>query len=98
MIGGGTGPNTGSNATTCTPGKYHLETMMQATDDLPLNFGFSGKGSCSAMEPLREQVEAGCMALKIHEDYGANSKAIDTCLSISDELDIQVKKKMHVGK
>lgn len=72
--------------------------MMQATDDLPLNFGFSGKGSCSAMEPLREQVEAGCMALKIHEDYGANSKAIDTCLSISDELDIQVKKKNACGK
>lgn len=64
--------------------------MMQATDDLPLNFGFSGRGSCSAPEPLREQVEAGCIALKVHEDYGANSKAIDTCLTISDELDIQV--------
>ncbi|GAA5817400.1 Urease [Mucor flavus] len=89
LIGGGTGPNTGTNATTCTPGKYHLETMMQATDDLPLNFGFSGRGSCSAPEPLREQVEAGCIALKVHEDYGANSKAIDTCLTISDELDIQ---------
>ena len=91
LIGGGTGPNTGSNATTCTAGKFHVETMMQATDDIPLNFGFTGKGSCSSLAPLVEQVESGCLGLKIHEDYCAGSATIDACLKVCEEYDIQVR-------
>lgn len=89
LVGGGTGPNTGTNATTCTPGVAHLQMMMRATDGLPLNFGFTGKGNSSAPEGLRDMVEAGAVGLKLHEDWGTTPAAIDTCLSICDEYDIQ---------
>ncbi|KAL7309849.1 Urease, variant 2 [Mucor circinelloides] len=89
LIGGGTGPNTGTNATTCTPGKHHIEMMMQATDDIPLNFGFTGKGCCASKEPLEEQIEAGCLGLKIHEDWGATPAAIDACMEVCDKFDVQ---------
>ncbi|KAK9762653.1 Urease [Basidiobolus ranarum] len=89
LIGGGTGPNTGTNATTVTPGAFHMEYMMAATDDIPLNFGFTGKGNCSDPEALREQIESGCIGLKLHEDWGATPCTIDNCLSICDEYDVQ---------
>ncbi|KAJ2781181.1 Urease [Coemansia javaensis] len=89
LIGGGTGPNTGTNATTCTPGAYHIRTMLEATDALPINIGLTGKGNCSDHEPLREQVRAGAIGLKIHEDWGATPAVIDACLSVCDELDVQ---------
>ncbi|KAI9306316.1 urea amidohydrolase alpha subunit [Cunninghamella echinulata] len=89
LIGGGTGPNTGTNATTCTPGKHHLEYMFKATDDLPLNFGFTGKGCSAGKEELVEQIEAGCLGLKVHEDWGATPAAIDCCLQVCDEYDVQ---------
>ncbi|KAJ1864479.1 Urease [Coemansia sp. RSA 989] len=89
LVGGGTGPNTGTNATTCTPGAYHIRTMLEATDTLPVNIGFTGKGNCSEKEPLREQVRAGAVGLKIHEDWGATPAVIDACLSVCDELDVQ---------
>ncbi len=75
--------------TRSTPGKHHIRFMLQATDDLPLNFGFTGKGNCSSADPLREQVEAGAIGLKLHEDYGTTPAAIDACLSVADEYDIQ---------
>ncbi|KAG2177329.1 hypothetical protein INT43_007986 [Umbelopsis isabellina] len=89
LIGGGTGPNTGTKATTCTPGAYHVEYMLQATDDMPLNFGFTGKGNVSAAEELRQQIEFGCIGLKLHEDWGTTPAAIDTCLTVCDEMDVQ---------
>ncbi|KAI8065138.1 urea amidohydrolase alpha subunit [Gongronella butleri] len=89
LIGGGTGPNTGTNATTCTPGATHVEYMMKATDDLPLNFGFTGKGCSANKEELVEQIKYGCLGLKVHEDWGATPAAIDTCLTVCDELDVQ---------
>ncbi|KAI8085471.1 urea amidohydrolase alpha subunit [Thamnidium elegans] len=89
MIGGGTGPNTGTNATTCTPGNHHIEMMLKATDDIPMNFGFTGKGNCSSKEELVEHIRAGCLGLKIHEDWGATPAAIDACLQVSDEYDVQ---------
>ncbi|KAJ2722537.1 Urease [Coemansia sp. Benny D115] len=89
LIGGGTGPNTGTNATTCTPGAYHIRTMLEATDGLPVNVGLTGKGNCSDREPLREQVRAGAIGLKIHEDWGATPAVIDACLSVCDEMDVQ---------
>ncbi|KAJ1787750.1 Urease, partial [Coemansia sp. RSA 2167] len=89
LIGGGTGPNTGTNATTCTPGAYHIRTMLETTDTLPMNIGFTGKGNCSDREPLREQVRAGAIGLKIHEDWGATPAVIDACLSVCDEMDVQ---------
>ncbi|KAJ1858314.1 Urease [Coemansia sp. RSA 720] len=89
LIGGGTGPNTGTNATTCTPGPYHIRTMLETTDSLPVNIGFTGKGNCSDREPLREQVRAGAVGLKIHEDWGATPAVIDACLSVCDEMDVQ---------
>jgi urease len=89
LIGGGTGPNTGSKATTCTPGKTHIKMMLQATDHVPLNLGFTGKGNCSSPESLWEQIEAGAVGLKLHEDWGTTPAAIDTCLSVCDELDVQ---------
>ncbi|KAJ1963149.1 Urease [Dipsacomyces acuminosporus] len=89
LIGGGTGPNTGTNATTCTPGAYHIRTMLEATDSLPMNLGFTGKGNCSEKEPLREQIRAGAIGLKIHEDWGATPAVIDSCLSVCDEMDVQ---------
>ena len=90
MIGGGTGPATGTNATTVTPGPWHLERMLQAADALPMNIGFPGKGNVSRPEPLREQIEAGAIGLKLHEDWGTTPQAIDTCLGVADEMDVQV--------
>ena len=90
MIGGGTGPATGTNATTCTPGAWNIARMLQAVEDLPLNFGFLGKGNSSNPEALREQVRAGAAGLKLHEDWGTTPQAIRTCLSVADELDVQV--------
>jgi urease subunit alpha len=90
MIGGGTGPATGTNATTCTPGPWHLASMLKATDAFPMNLGFLGKGNVSLPEPLREQVLAGAMGLKLHEDWGTTPAAIDNCLAVADELDVQV--------
>ncbi|KAK2800429.1 Urease [Onygenales sp. PD_10] len=89
MLGGGTGPSTGSNATTCTPGPNHLRQMMQACDSLPMNFGITGKGNDSGPEGLREQCRAGAAGLKIHEDWGATPAAIDTCLGVCEEFDVQ---------
>src|SRR6187431_1409993 len=90
FIGGGTGPATGTNATTCTPGKRHVELMLQATDALPMNFGFLGKGNSSAAEGLDDQIEAGASGLKLHEDWGTTPSAIDACLSAADRHDVQV--------
>jgi len=90
MIGGGTGPATGTNATTCTPGGFNIEMMLRATDAFPMNFGFLGKGNSSAREGLVEQILAGAMGLKLHEDWGTTPAAIDTCLSVADDYDIQV--------
>lgn len=90
MIGGGTGPATGSKATTSTPGAWHIARMLQATDQLPMNFGFLGKGSASVPGPLREQLEAGAMGLKLHEDWGSTPAAIDCCLSVAEEYDVQI--------
>ena len=90
MLGGGTGPATGTFATTCTPGPWHIERMLQAADGLPMNLGFLGKGNASRPEALREQVEAGVIGLKLHEDWGTTPSAIDTCLSVAEETDTQV--------
>ncbi len=90
MTGGGTGPATGTFATTCTPGPWHIHKMLQAADAFPMNLGFLGKGNVSLPEPLREQVEAGAIGLKLHEDWGTTPAAIDNCLSVADEMDIQV--------
>lgn len=90
MIGGGTGPATGTKATTCTPGPWNIARMLEAADVLPMNLGFLGKGNVSLPEPLREQIEAGAMGLKLHEDWGSTPAAIDNCLSVSDEYDVQV--------
>jgi urease subunit alpha len=90
MIGGGTGPATGTFATTCTPGPWHIRSMLAAADAFPMNLGFLGKGNVSQPEPLREQVRAGAMGLKLHEDWGTTPAAIDNCLTVADELDVQV--------
>ncbi|MFQ6332798.1 urease subunit alpha [Methylophilus sp. 3sh_L] len=90
MIGGGTGPATGTFATTCTPGPWHIHRMLQSADAFPMNLGFLGKGNASLPEPLREQVRAGVIGLKLHEDWGTTPAAIDNCLSVADEMDIQV--------
>ena len=90
MLGGGTGPATGTNATTCTPGPFNMEMMMRAVEGQPMNFGFLGKGNSSHREPLIEQVKAGACGLKLHEDWGTTPQAIDTCLSVADETDTQV--------
>lgn len=90
MIGGGTGPAAGTNATTCTPGPWHIAQMLRAADALPLNFGFLGKGNASLPQALNEQVEAGAMGLKLHEDWGTTPAAIDNCLSVAEEQDVQV--------
>ena len=90
MIGGGTGPATGTNATTCTPGIWNLHRMLEAAEEYPMNLGFLGKGNCSTPEPLREQVLAGAMGLKLHEDWGSTPAAIDACLAVADEFDVQV--------
>ncbi|GAB4205596.1 MAG: urease subunit alpha [Coleofasciculaceae cyanobacterium] len=90
MIGGGTGPATGTNATTCTPGPWNIYRMLQAADAFPVNLGFLGKGNSSQPQGLVEQVIAGAMGLKLHEDWGTTPAAIDTCLSVADEYDVQV--------
>ena len=89
MLGGGTGPSTGTNATTCTPGKAHLRQMLQACDELPINFGITGKGNDSNPRALQEQCIAGAAGLKLHEDWGSTPAAIDTCLNVCDEYDVQ---------
>ena len=90
MIGGGTGPATGTNATTCTPGPWHMYRMLQAADAFPVNLGFLGKGNTSQPQGLVEQIFAGAMGLKLHEDWGTTPATIDTCLSVADEYDVQV--------
>lgn len=90
MLGGGTGPATGTNATTCTPGPWHIARMLQAADAFPMNLGFLGKGNASLKEPLSEQVAAGAIGLKLHEDWGTTPAAIDVCLSVAEEMDVQV--------
>lgn len=90
MIGGGTGPTTGTNATTCTPGEWNIHRMLEAAEAFPVNLGFLGKGNSSRPESLREQIEAGAIGLKLHEDWGTTPAAIDTCLSVAEEYDVQV--------
>ena len=90
MIGGGTGPAAGTSATTVTPGPWHIATMLQAIDDLPMNIGLLGKGNLSLLDPVREQIEAGVVGLKLHEDWGSTPAAIDNCLTVADEYDVQV--------
>jgi urease subunit alpha len=90
MIGGGTGPATGTFATTCTPGAWNLRRMLEAAEAFPMNLGFLGKGNCSTPEPLREQIRAGAIGLKLHEDWGTTPAAIDVCLGVADEFDVQV--------
>ncbi|MDI3510498.1 MAG: urease subunit alpha [Betaproteobacteria bacterium] len=90
MLGGGTGPATGTFATTCTPGPWHIEHMLQAADGLPMNIGFLGKGNASQPAPLREQINAGVIGLKLHEDWGTTPSAISNCLDVAEETDTQV--------
>jgi urease subunit alpha len=90
MIGGGTGPATGTFATTCTPGPWHMHSMLAAAEAFPMNLGFFGKGNASKPAPLKEQIEAGAIGLKLHEDWGTTPAAIDNCLSVADDMDVQV--------
>ncbi len=90
MLGGGTGPATGTNATTCTPGPWNIARMLQAAEAFPMNLGFLGKGNASRPRPLEEQLEAGAMGLKLHEDWGTTPAAIDNCLSVAERYDVQV--------
>ncbi|PFO09010.1 urease subunit alpha [Bacillus sp. AFS076308] len=90
MIGGGTGPATGTNATTCTPGEWNIHRMLEAAEEFPVNLGFLGKGNSSALEPLIEQINAGVIGLKLHEDWGTTASAIDHCLRVADQYDVQV--------
>ncbi|NCF97826.1 MAG: urease subunit alpha [Euryarchaeota archaeon] len=90
MLGGGTGPATGTNATTCTPGPWNIHRMLEAADDLPINLGFLGKGNASKQGPLAEQISAGAIGLKLHEDWGTTPASIDTCLTVADDYDVQV--------
>ncbi|KJZ16227.1 MULTISPECIES: urease subunit alpha [unclassified Halomonas] len=90
MLGGGTGPATGSNATTCTPGAWHIHQMLKACDSLPMNIGLLGKGNASLPEALEAQIEAGAMGLKLHEDWGTTPASIDTCLSVAERYDVQI--------
>ena len=90
MIGGGTGPATGTNATTCTPGPWHIGKMLQAAESFPMNLGFLGKGNASLPEALAEQIEAGAMGLKLHEDWGTTPASIDNCLTVAEQYDVQV--------
>jgi len=90
MLGGGTGPATGTNATTCTPGIWNIHRMLEAAEDLPMNLGLLGKGNASRKAPLAEQLEAGAIGLKLHEDWGTTPSAIDTCLEVAEEYDVQV--------
>jgi urease, alpha subunit len=90
MMGGGTGPSVGTSATTCTPGPWHIQRMLQAADAFPMNLGFFGKGNASLAPALIEQIEAGACGLKLHEDWGTTPSAIDCCLSVADDMDVQV--------
>ena len=90
MVGGGTGPATGTSATTCTPGRFYIRAMIEATDELPLNFGFTGKGNDAGPCGLEDQIKAGAIGLKLHEDWGTTPAAIDSCLSVADKYDVQV--------
>src|SRR5207245_11046 len=90
MIGGGTGPAVGTAATTCTSGPWHIHSMLGAADAFPMNLGFLGKGNVSLPTPLEEQVRAGAIGLKLHEDWGSTPAAIDNCLSVADRMDVQV--------
>ena len=90
MIGGGTGPADGTNATTVTPGAWNIQRMLEAADAFPMNLGFFGKGNCAAIEPLEEQIEAGALGLKIHEDWGSTPSVIDASLRVADKYDVQV--------
>ena len=90
MLGGGTGPAHGTFATTCTPGPWHIGRMIQAADAFPVNLGFAGKGNASLPAALEEMVKAGACALKLHEDWGTTPAAIDCCLSVADDYDVQV--------
>jgi urease subunit alpha len=90
MIGGGTGPATGTNATTCTPGEWNIARMLEAVENFPMNFGFLGKGNASGAVPLEEQIVAGACGLKLHEDWGTTPAAIDNCLAVADRYDVQV--------
>ena len=90
MIGGGTGPADGTNATTVTPGKWNIQKMLEAAEDFPMNLGFFGKGNCATEAPLTEQIEAGALGLKIHEDWGSTPAVIETALRVADKLDVQV--------
>jgi len=90
LIGGGTGPATGTNATTCTPGPWNIHRMLESADGFPINLGFLGKGNASLPDPLREQIRAGAIGLKLHEDWGTTPAAIDCALSVAEELDVQV--------
>jgi urease subunit alpha len=90
MLGGGTGPATGTNATTCTPGTWHIHRMLEAAEAFPMNLGFLAKGNASLPDPLREQIEAGALGMKLHEDWGTTPAAIDNCLSVAEEYDVQV--------
>jgi urease subunit alpha len=90
LLGGGTGPSSGTNATTCTPGPWHMARMIEAADQFPVNVGFSGKGNAALPGALIEMIEAGACALKLHEDWGTTPAAIDNCLSVADDYDIQV--------
>jgi urease subunit alpha len=90
MIGGGTGPATGTNATTCTPGEWNIARMLEAVENFPMNFGFLGKGNASSAAPLEEQIAAGACGLKLHEDWGTTPAAIDNCLAVADRYDVQV--------
>lgn len=90
MLGGGTGPATGTNATTCTPGPWHIHRMLEAAEALPMNIGFLGKGNASLPHPLEEQVVAGAIGLKLHEDWGTTPASIDNCLTVADQFDVQV--------
>ncbi len=90
MIGGGTGPATGTNATTCTPGAWNIHRMLEAAEEFPINLGFLGKGNASDEKPLREQIEAGAIGLKLHEDWGTTASTIDASLRVADQYDVQI--------
>ena len=90
MIGGGTGPADGTNATTVTPGAWNIQKMLEAADAFPMNLGFLGKGNCASTEPLREQIEAGAIGLKIHEEWGSTPAVRDASLKVADEDDVKV--------
>ena len=90
MLGGGTGPATGTNATTCTPGSFHISRMLQSAEAFPMNLGFFGKGNSTNESNLIDQVEAGACGLKLHEDWGTTPSTINSCLNVAEKFDVQV--------